>query len=102
MTFEEFLPQYLDAHADRRTQVVHALGTAAALALIAAATIKRDPKLVAVALAAGYLPAWLSHFVIEGNTPKTFAYPLFSLRGDFVMAYKLLRGELPAVKPTSP
>ena len=96
MTFDEFLPQYLDAHADRRTQIVHALGTASALALLTAAAVKRKPQLVAAALAAGYLPAWLSHFVIEGNTPKTFAYPLHSLRADFVMAYKLLRGELPA------
>lgn len=96
MTFEEFLPHYLDAHADRRTQVIHALGTASALALLCAAAVQRKPHLIAAALAAGYLPAWLSHFVIEGNTPKTFAYPLFSLRGDFVMAWKLVRGELPA------
>jgi len=101
MTFDEFLPHYLEAHVDRRTQVVHAFGTAAALALLAAATIKRKPQLVAAALAAGYIPAWLSHVLIEGNAPKTFAYPLFSLRGDFVMTYKLLRGELPAVNVTT-
>jgi hypothetical protein len=96
MTFDEFLPQYLEAHADRRTQVVHAFGTVAAVALLTVAAIKRKPQLAAAELAAGYVPAWLSHVVIEGNTPKTFAYPLFSLRGDFVMTYKLLRGELPA------
>lgn len=94
MTFDEFLPLYLDAHADRRTQVVHAVGTLGALALAGAAIGMRKPKLAALALVVGYLPAWLSHFVIEGNTPKSFAYPLFSLRGDFVMAYRLIRGEL--------
>jgi len=94
MTFDEFLPEYLAAHADRRTQVVHAAGTTAAVALILAALARRQPKLALAGLAAGYIPAWLSHWIVEGNQPKTFKYPLLSLRGDFVMAYRLLRGEL--------
>ncbi len=94
MTFDEFLPEYLDAHADRRTQVVHAIGTFGAVSLLGAAVALRKPKLAAFALVAGYLPAWLSHFAIEGNVPKTFTYPLYSLRGDFVMAKRLLAGEL--------
>ncbi len=94
MTFAEFLPEYLAAHADRRTQIVHALGTTTALAISAAAIARRSPSLVPVALAAGYLPAWLSHWVIEGNMPKTFKHPLLSLRGDFVMAYRLVTGQL--------
>ena len=94
MTFEEFLPDYLAAHADRRTQVVHALGTATSLAIAGMALVRRKPSLLPVALAAGYLPAWASHWLIEGNVPKTFKYPLFSLRGDFVMAYRLVTGQL--------
>ena len=94
MTFEEFSPDYLAAHADRRTQVVHALGTATGLAIAATAIVRRNPVLVPVAIAAGYLPAWLSHWLIEGNVPKTFKYPLLSLRGDFVMAYRLVTGPL--------
>ena len=94
MTFEEFLPEYLDAHRDKRTQIAHAAGTAAGVAMLGAAIVRRDAKLVPLALAAGYLPAWFSHFVFERNTPKTFKYPLLSLRGDFVMAYRLLTGQL--------
>ena len=94
MTFEEFLPEYLAAHADRRTQVVHALGTAASVALAGAAVVRRKPVLLPIALAAGYVPAWLSHLLIEKNVPKTLTYPLFSLRGDFVMAYRLVTGQL--------
>jgi len=96
MTFEEFLPDYLAAHADRRTQVIHATGTLAGLGIAAAAALKRKPSWLLGALAAGYLPAWFSHWAIEHNQPKTFKYPLLSLRGDFVMAGRLLTGKLNA------
>jgi hypothetical protein len=94
MTFDEFLPDYLDAHGDRRTQLIHAFGTTTGLALTAAALVRRKPAWLLVALGVGYIPAWLSHWIIEGNQPKTFRYPLLSLRGDFVMAYRLVRGRL--------
>ncbi|MBD5657290.1 MAG: DUF962 domain-containing protein [Candidatus Eremiobacteraeota bacterium] len=94
MTFEEFLPDYLAAHGDRRTQIVHAVGTTSGLAITAAALARRKPMWLIGALAAGYVPAWLSHWIIERNQPKTFKYPLYSLRGDFVMAYRLIRGQL--------
>ncbi len=96
MTFDEFFPGYLEAHADRRTQIIHAAGTITGASIAAAAIVKRDPKLLLAGLAAGYLPAWLSHWAIEHNQPKTFKHPLLSLRADFVMAGKLLTGKLPA------
>jgi hypothetical protein len=93
MTFEEFLPEYLEAHADRRTRLIHTAGTLTGLAIAATAIARREPKLLLVALASGYVPAWLSHWIFEGNQPKTFKYPLLSLRGDIVMAYRTLRGQ---------
>jgi hypothetical protein len=93
VTFEEFLPEYLAAHADRRTQLFHAAGTMAALAGLAAAALLRKPLLVPAALAAGYLPAWFSHWIFERNSPKTFAHPFYSLRGDFVMLSRVLSGK---------
>ncbi len=92
MTFEEFLPEYLDAHADRRTRLIHTAGTVTGVALATAAVVRKQPSLLIAALLAGYVPAWLSHWIFEGNQPKTFTYPLMSLRGDFVMAYRTLRG----------
>jgi len=93
MTFAEFMPQYLEAHVDLRTKRVHAFGTLAGLAVAIVAVTTRRPLLLLAALLIGYLPAWLSHWFIERNTPKTFGYPLYSLRGDFVMAFRLLRGD---------
>jgi hypothetical protein len=101
MTFEEFLPEYLAAHADRRTQLVHTAGTVSAVSIAAVALVRRKPAWLLAALAAGYIPAWLSHWAIEGNQPKTFKYPLLSVRGDFVMAARVLRGRPVAPDPTT-
>jgi hypothetical protein len=45
---------------------------------------------------AGYSFAWLGHFFVEKNRPATFTYPVWSLRGDFVMWWKMLNGTLDA------
>ena len=97
MTFEEFLPEYFAAHSDRRTQLCHAAGTLTGVAIAATALVKRKPSLILVALIAGYLPAWFSHWVFEKNQPATFRHPFYSLRGDFVMLSRILTG-----KPLSP
>ena len=94
MTFEEFFPTYLAAHSKRATRILHACGllSALAVALYGLATLR--PWLLLVALAAGYLPAWCSHWFVERNTPKTFGQPLLSFRGDFLMVWMLLTGKL--------
>lgn len=94
MTFEEFFPAYLEAHSQRATRVIHACGLLAGLGIATTAIATRRPGLLPLALAAGYLPAWYSHFFIEKNTPKTFGAPLLSFRGDFLMVWQLLTGKL--------
>ena len=94
MTFEEFFPTYLDAHSKRATRILHACGLLGGLAIGIYALVSFRPWLLFAALAAGYLPAWCSHWFIEHNTPKTFGEPLLSFRGDFVMVWRLLSGKL--------
>lgn len=94
MTFEEFYPQYLAAHRDRRTKLVHTAGLLGGLALGVAGFALRRPALVAGGLALGYLPAFVSHWIFEKNQPKTFECPALSFRGDFVMVYQFLTGKL--------
>ncbi len=40
----------------------------------------------------GYGFAWVGHFFFEKNKPATFKYPLYSLRGDWVMFRDVLIG----------
>jgi hypothetical protein len=94
MTFEEFFPTYLEAHSKRETRLVHAAGLLAGLAIGAAGIATGRPKLILLGLATGYLPAFCSHWFIEGNQPKTFGQPLLSFRSDFVMVWQMLTGKL--------
>ena len=94
MTFEEFWPRYLRAHGDPRTRAFHVGGTIAATAMVLGAVAFRKPWLAAAGLVAGYGPAWFSHAFIERNKPETFRAPFASLRGDYLMAWHVLRGTI--------
>lgn len=94
MSFEEFWPRYLQAHGNPRTRAFHVAGTIAGTALVFGALAMRKPWMVPVGLAAGYGPAWFSHAFIEHNKPETFRAPFASLRGDYLMAWHVLRGSI--------
>lgn len=93
-TFDDFWPVYVRAHARPLTRKFHFAGTAAFLALASASVKFRRPGLFALGVVAGYGPAWISHFFVEGNRPATFQHPLWSLIADFKMAGMMLRGEM--------
>jgi hypothetical protein len=42
----------------------------------------------------GYGFAWVGHFFFEKNRPATFRHPLYSLMGDWVMFWDVLRGRV--------
>jgi hypothetical protein len=94
MTFEEFWPRYLRAHSDPRTRAMHVVGTIAGTSCVLGAIAFRNPWLVPIGLVAGYGPAWFSHAFIEHNKPETFRAPVASLRGDYLMAWHVLRGTI--------
>jgi len=93
-SFEEFWPHYVHEHADPRNRKLHFVGTTGVLAIAATAAIMRRPKLLLAAPLAGYGCAWVGHFFVEKNRPATFTHPLWSLRGDFVMYFKMLTGQM--------
>jgi len=94
MEFTEFWPRYLRAHSQPLTRALHASGTVAGTALVLTGIVLRKPWLVPAGLVAGYGPAWISHALVEHNRPETFRVPLASLRGDFLMAWHILRGTI--------
>lgn len=93
-TFEEFWPYYVKEHQKKATRIFHFVGTSAAMACLAGGVITKRRWMVALAPIAGYGPAWVSHFFIEKNRPATFDYPVWSLRADFVMWWKMVRREM--------
>jgi hypothetical protein len=81
MRFADFYPFYLSKHSNRACRRLHAFATLNFWWLLAG-------------LAAGYLLAWVGHFVFEKNRPATFSQPVFSFFGDWVMWKDMLTGKI--------
>jgi hypothetical protein len=94
MTYPEFWPRYLRAHADPRSRVLHFIGTSAAVALLVLFAVTRDWGWLVAAPIVGYAFAWFGHAVFEHNKPETFGHPLWSLYSDFRMLALFLAGRL--------
>jgi hypothetical protein len=95
-TFEQFWDFYVGEHKKKATRILHFIGTTAAVGCVAGGLLTKKRWLLLVAPVAGYGPAWISHFFIEKNKPASFKYPLWSLQADFVMWWKMVRGEMQA------
>jgi hypothetical protein len=95
-TFEEFWTYYVRAHSNKQNRTLHFLGTTAAMACAAGALLGRRRWPLLLAPLVGYGPAWIGHFLVEGNKPATFGHPLWSLRADLIMWRKILTGTMDA------
>lgn len=95
MTYAEFWPRYLQAHADPRTRALHYLGSGAAIALLCVFAVTRAWPFLVAAPVVGYGCAWFGHGVFEHNKPETFGHPLWSLYSDFRMLALFLAGRMP-------
>ncbi|MGI4748512.1 MAG: Mpo1-like protein [Janthinobacterium lividum] len=94
LTYTEFWPRYLRAHARPITRMVHCAGTGTALILVGTSIFRRDWRFAAAAPLVGYGAAWGAHFGLEGNKPATFGHPVWSLLSDARMAVLMLTGRL--------
>lgn len=93
-TFNEFYPYYLSEHRNRTCRRLHFIGSALVIACLLWTIFSQQWKLLILLPIIGYGFAWLGHFVFEKNKPATFKYPLYSLLGDWVMFFQILRGKI--------
>ena len=95
-TYRDFWPFYLSQHADARTRAIHYAGATGFLGLVGYALLRGEAWAVPAALLVFYLPAWVAHFVIEGNRPATWRYPVWAFVSDLRMFALWLSGGLTA------
>ena len=93
-SFEEFWPTYLQAHSKPETRFVHYAGPLAGVAWAVGCLATGNPLWALAAPAVVYAPLFLSHWLIEGNQPKTFEHPLWSIAAEFKLVYMGLTGQL--------
>tara|TARA_B100000683_G_C12449404_1_gene539481 strand:- start:701 stop:1051 length:351 start_codon:yes stop_codon:yes gene_type:complete len=92
--FAEFYPFYITEHQNRTSRLLHVLGTGFVLSELIALIVFYAPTFYYVALPlTGYGFAWVGHFFFEKNRPATFQYPLWSLRGDFLLFWEVCTGK---------
>lgn len=94
MDDRNFWPEYLEQHRHPANRALHVAGTATAIALLAAGALRRDRRALLAAPLVGYGAAWLGHFLVEGNRPKTLEAPVASLLADVRLLGLALTGRL--------
>jgi|SRR5215472_4291147 len=93
-TYDEFFAHYLREHSHPRNRMMHAAGTLLGLGIVAVPIALHHPVYALLWPVAAYGLAWAGHFLIEGNRPATFQYPLWSFISDFHMLGLMLTGKL--------
>jgi hypothetical protein len=84
VTYPEFWLMYLRAHARQTTRALHYAGTSLALACLIGGAVL-DWRFLIAAPIVGYGFAWTAHYALEGNRPRTFGHPVWSLVSDIRM-----------------
>lgn len=95
-SFEEFWSFYVKEHQSKTSRILHFVGTTAAMGCVAGGVLTKRRWLLAVAPVVGYGPAWVGHFVFEKNKPASWSHPIWSLRADLVMWWKMVRFQMDA------
>ena len=93
-SFREFYPFYLAEHSDLTCRRLHFVGSWLVLAILLWSLLSLNFWLLLLLPVVGYGFAWVGHFFFEKRRPATFTYPVWSLMGDWVMFWDILRGRV--------
>lgn len=93
-SFRDFYPYYLNEHRDVRCRRLHFVGSSLVLLIVLFALFSGRLAWLWLVPLVGYGFAWVGHFAFEKNRPATFRHPLYSLMGDWVMYWEVLRGKV--------
>ena len=93
-SFKDFYPYYLSEHSKSGTKILHFIGTALVIFYLMMFFLNYDFIYLFLMPLSGYGFAWISHIYIEKNKPATFKYPVYSLRGDFLMFWHIIRAKV--------
>ena len=94
MTFKEYYQHYLTLHQHPMCRRLHVAGQLATLSYLAAVIHSGWWVLLIATPFVVYPFAWSGHYFFEKNKPATFAYPVYSLQGDWVMFFQMLSGKI--------
>ena len=97
-SFKAFYPFYLSEHQNVVSRRLHFIGTALIIALWVWAISTQNYWYLLLTPVLGYGFAWVGHFFFEKNKPATFKHPFYSLMGDWVMFFDILRGKVSILK----
>lgn len=84
----------MSEHRNQTNRRLHFVGTSLSLAFIIFNLYIQNYSALWLVLVIGYGFAWVGHFFIEKNRPATFRHPLWSLRGDFRLFFRVLTGKM--------
>jgi hypothetical protein len=74
--------------------MLHVLGTGIGVVALIIGLITVNPVIALAGTAAGYLLAWVGHFLIERNRPAMVSHPTWSLQCDVRMFRLSVTGQL--------
>ncbi len=97
-SFKAFYPYYLAEHSDVNCRRLHFIGTGLIVALWVWVFATANWWWLLLTPVLGYGFAWVGHFFFEKNKPATFKHPVYSLMGDWVMFFDMLRGKVSLIR----
>jgi hypothetical protein len=93
-SFRQFYPYYLGEHNNVQCRRLHFAGSTLVLLILLGSILSGALVWLWLLPVVGYGFAWVGHFFFEKNRPATFRHPLYSLMGDWVMFWDVLRGRV--------